>query len=360
MTAKLGRPIGVRTFVKGAHRLFAVWGLVSLAAGVLAQYGTGPLDVVRWSTFKSGTNSRVEGTLTRVLVSEADFQAYWANSMGEPAHTAPRGIDWNKEQLIAIHIGTRNSGGYAVKVQSIKRERTSTLVVEYIETTPAKGSLNTMALTSPWVLVRMDRTAGNPVFRGRVETARTPISGGRSCGCCARCACLTGPPVVIVPPAYVNFPDANGRPFNPRVWWREFDCGEVSQIPGFGITVMRTISDMGKYWMRHTGANRTPWDKAPIDWQREMLVGINLGKQAGSGYQMFIDGVERTRPGEVCIYYTLMSPPIQPAVTTQVSSPYAVVRLEKLTDQIKIVRRNVQPYVYSGGCSCGCSNCRGR
>lgn len=342
------------------HRLFAISGLALVAGVAFAQYGTGPLDVVRWSTFKSGQSSRVEGAMTRILVSEADFQTYWAKSMGESPQSAPRGIDWVKEQLVAIHLGQRSSGGFAVRVHSIKREQSSNLVIEFVETTPAKGSANTMALTSPWVIVRMNRTAGNPIFRGRVESAKLPISGGRSCGCCTRCACLTGPPVVIVPPAYINFPDVNGRPFNPRVWWREFDSGEVSQIPGFGITIMRTISDMGKYWMRHTGANRTPWDKAPIDWQREMLVGINLGKQAGPGYQMFIDGVERTRPGEISVYYTLASPPIQAPVTSYVSSPFAVIRLEKLTDQIKIVRRNVQPYVYTGGCSCGCGHCRGR
>lgn len=340
----------------------AVWGgaLALLTTVSVAQYGAGPLDIVRWSTFKNGTQSQVERTLTRVIVNEADFQTYWAHAMGERPHLAPRGIDWVKEQLIAIHIGQRSSGGYGVRVQSIKREQSSNLVIEYVETTPAKGSMNTQAITSPWVLIRMDRVAGIPVFRGRVETARTPVSGGRNCGCCTRCACLVGPPVVIVPPAYINFPDVNGRPFNPRVWWREFDSGEVSQIPSFGITTMRTIADMGKFWMRHTGANRTPWDKAPIDWQREMLVAINLGKQAGPGYTMFIDGVERTRPGEVTVYYTLASPPVKPAVTPYVSSPFAILRLEKLTDQIKIVRRNVQPYVYTGSCACGCANCRGR
>lgn len=343
------------------HRFFALLGMSVAGMGAaLSQFGAGPLDIVRWSTFKSGTNSRVEGTMTRILENEADFQTYWAKSMGESPQSAPRGVDWTKERLAAIHIGRRSSGGYSVRVHSIKREQSANLVIEYVETTPAKGSANTMALTSPWVLVRMDRTAGIPVFRGRVESARNPVSGGRSCGCCVRCACLTTPPIVILPPAYIGFPDVNGRPFDPRVWWREFDSGEVSQIPGFGITTMRTIADMGKYWMRHTGANRTPWDKGAIDWQREMLVAINLGKQAGPGYQIFIDGVERTRPGEVCIYYTLASPPIKPTVTPYVSSPFAILRLEKLTDQIKIVRRNVQPYVFTGGCSCGCASCRGR
>ncbi len=334
--------------------LVAVFGLAVMA---VAQYGAGPLDIVRWSPFKSGATSLAKAPFARAIVSEADFQTYWAKNHGNAPQNAPRGIDWLKEQLVAIHLGERNSGGYEVKVTSMKRSHAAEITIEYAEVTPAKGTMNAQMMTSPWVVVRMDRAAGSLNFKKTTRAAMAPISGGRGCGCCARCS-HSGPAVEILNPIAIDFPNPYGNPHDRRVWWRAFDQGETCAIPGFGVTTMRNVSDLGRYWMRLTGQNRTPWDREPIDWMREQLVAINLGKTAGPGYRMVVDSVERTRMNEITVRYTVVMPPPGPPIADRVSSPYAIIRMERNSDNLVFIRQNVQPYG-NDQCDCRCGRCRG-
>jgi hypothetical protein len=337
------------------RRVFSVLLVVAGAAIALGQGSFNPLDIIRWSTFKSGQYSETKKPLTRVINNEAEFQTYWTQNMGERPSDAPRGVDWNKEQLLAIHLGERNTGGFTVRVNAIKRTRAAEITVEYLELTPPKGSINTQAITSPWVLAKMDRSPGTISFKKSTRTAQTPIRLG---GCCNRCTCSSGPDVEVLVPIHRDFPNPFGRPYERNVWWREYDCGEQSLISGYGVTIMRNLNDFGGYWMRHSGQQNTPYDREPIDWMREQLIGINLGKTAGPGYRMYVDSVERTRPNEITIRYTVIIPPVNPPLVTRVSSPYAVLRIERNTDNIVLVRRNFLPSS-GGGCNCRCGRCYG-
>lgn len=335
----------------------AVFAVLGLLAPAYAQFGSGPLDVVRWSPFKSGASSTAKSPFARAIVSEADFQTYWARFQGEPPQNAPRGIDWNKEQLVAIHLGERSTGGYEVRVLSMARSHAAEITVEYAEITPAKGSMTTQSLTSPWVVVRMDRAAGSLNFKKTVRSAPPPIAAP-ACGCCAQCTCFAGPPIEILRPLAIELPNPYANAFDRRVWWQEWDSGEYCEIPGFGSTIMRNVADMGQYWMRLTGQNKTPWDRPAVNWGREQLLAINVGKTQGSGYRVYIDSVERTRSNEITVRYTVVIPPPS-AVVQRVSSPYAIIRMERSTDRIVLVRNNVQPYGGYAACACRCGRCRG-
>jgi hypothetical protein len=171
-------------------RAGALIGLVAVAAVAATQFG---LDVIRYRTHSQGMHSPVERQSFFVLQSEADFQRYWQLSQGQPPQTAPRDIDWNRELLIAVHLGQRRTGGHTVQVASIRRERSHELVVDVVERTPPAGQAVAQMLTSPWVLVRMERAAGNFSFRMRMEETRLPINiiGGPppigSCVCLCSC-----------------------------------------------------------------------------------------------------------------------------------------------------------------------------
>ena len=179
------RQTHMNAFFKGM--LGALVGTLVATGG--AQWGAGTQAPLKYRTFNSGVHSNIQHSGLRVLNNDAEFQSYWAQLTGSAAN-APRGIEWGKELLIAINLGTRSSGGYQVYVERIDRPKPNDIVVHYVESQPAPGSVNTAVMTSPWVLVRMDRAGGNIQFQGRVTKSRViQIAPPAKCGCTCGCGC---------------------------------------------------------------------------------------------------------------------------------------------------------------------------
>lgn len=161
-----------------------------LVATAVAQFGYG-LQGVNYRTFDSGVISRITTPRQQVINNEAELQSYWLQHTGS-ALSAPRGIEWGKELLLAIHVGSRPSSGYQVYVESISRPTPNDLVVRYVESQPPKGMLNAAMMTSPWVLVRVERAGGNFRFQGRVQQSSVIVLGSpqhSNCGCKCGCGC---------------------------------------------------------------------------------------------------------------------------------------------------------------------------
>lgn len=177
----------MNSFMKGL--LGAIVGTLVATGG--AQWGQSFQTPIKWRTFDSGTTSRIQARSMRVLNNEAEFQTYWAQHTGSAAD-APKGVEWGKELLIAIHSGVKTSGGYTVYVETMDRPTPNDIVVKFVEVKPPAGSVNITLMTSPWVLVRMERAGGNIRFQGREVTGRIIQSPPPQCGCkcaCGRCGC---------------------------------------------------------------------------------------------------------------------------------------------------------------------------
>lgn len=79
------------------------------------------------------------------------------------AELEPRDFDWEKRMLIAVAIGSRPSGGYAVEIQRVQRKN-SHWVVFAKETRPEAGSFQTAMITSPFDCIATPRFDGEVVF----------------------------------------------------------------------------------------------------------------------------------------------------------------------------------------------------
>ncbi|MCO5296427.1 MAG: protease complex subunit PrcB family protein [Fimbriimonadaceae bacterium] len=162
-----------------------------LVATVAAQLGYGFQTGVRYRTFDSGVLSAITTPRQQVLNNEAEFQTYWRQHTGSAA-SAPRGIEWGKELLIAIHLGNRPTAGYQVYVEGIDRPTPNDLVVRFVESQPPKGMAAATMITSPWVLVRVERAGGNIRFQSRVQQSSVIVLGSSkhtNCGCTCGCGC---------------------------------------------------------------------------------------------------------------------------------------------------------------------------
>lgn len=63
-------------------------------------------------------------------------------------------VDFSKEQIVAIFIGTRSNGGYGIKINEVV-ETDKNIKVLFETTEPQPGQPVTMALTNPFVILKI-------------------------------------------------------------------------------------------------------------------------------------------------------------------------------------------------------------
>lgn len=96
-----------------------------------------------------------------------------------------QGIDWQREMVVGVLMGTQASSGYSIRIESIQRERlpvmimifpppppTYEVVVRYRETRPAFGDIVATVLTAPYHLVKLPR------YRSKVRFERLSDASG--------------------------------------------------------------------------------------------------------------------------------------------------------------------------------------
>ncbi len=146
--------------------VFAVVGIASPQIAILPT----PSNTIKWRTFTSGSISKATKQELVVIDSENTFQRYWVRYMGQDAAQAPKGLDWNTEKLIAFHLGTRNTGGFQTWVQRIDRGRDGIARMTINERKPMRNQIVTQHVTSPWTIIRVDRSSAE--FQYSLEEAK--------------------------------------------------------------------------------------------------------------------------------------------------------------------------------------------
>ncbi len=93
----------------------------------------------------------------------------WATLWTAHANGRPRpAVDFSKEIVAAVFLGTRPSAGFGVEIVGAHRQGTA-LVVSYKETRPAPDSVAAQVLTSPYHIVAVQRGSATDVKFERVD-----------------------------------------------------------------------------------------------------------------------------------------------------------------------------------------------
>lgn len=176
-------------------RVFAIVGFAALL-GALAWSQIDLSRKMNWRTHASGVYSRALSQEMLVLNTENDFDRYWLNYMGAGVR-APQGVNWQTEKLVAIHLGRRATGGYEASIQKIERAN-GKAHISVIERGPMPGQYVAQGITSPWVIVKVERSSA--VYTYSVNKTNTLPGGitiisaganGVPCSC-ATCSCACG------------------------------------------------------------------------------------------------------------------------------------------------------------------------
>ena len=175
-----GRPTSVE---RGALALigcglFIVTDLPSLSAAnristtfetpqvIMAESSSRPKSQVSFQTISKGNRSGVREFLQSVVRNQREWETLWQrHTAAETNPSPPPAVDFNKEIAIAIFLGEKPTGGYAVEITLIER-KDGALVIDYKELNPAPGGMVTQALTQPFHMVRVAaKGAGAVSFR---------------------------------------------------------------------------------------------------------------------------------------------------------------------------------------------------
>lgn len=161
--------------------------------------GTNPYGPpVQWRTVAEGVNSRILTFDQRILSSESDWAKFYAQMVGLESvqqNMVPRFADFSKQDIIVVHMGQQRTSGYRTYVSTISRPRADTKLVEVMLTSPPSGLILAQQLTSPYVVIVVDRTTGNFEFGYKRAISSVVNTGGTctcNCGCCGGGNTLAG------------------------------------------------------------------------------------------------------------------------------------------------------------------------
>src|SRR5262244_523922 len=112
---------------------------------------------VPFSTLAKGLASGV-GQPTQIVVrSQNDWAELWSRHMRAQSAPPPLpSVDFSRDMVVALFMGERPTGGYAIEVTRIERTAQG-LSVHYRTSRPAPSATQMQALTQPFHLVTVPR-----------------------------------------------------------------------------------------------------------------------------------------------------------------------------------------------------------
>lgn len=123
-----------------------------------------PVELVR--EYYSGVGSRQRAVIRDGVTWAGFFSEVMRTRQPQPP--VP-GVDFGEDMVIAAAMGTRPSGGHAIRIDGVY-ESDGDLYVVVRQVSPGPGCLTTAALTAPVVAVRTPRHTGAVRFVEREET----------------------------------------------------------------------------------------------------------------------------------------------------------------------------------------------
>lgn len=124
---------------------------VAMGQGKLGKFETAfPI-----TTVAKGYRSGIREPLQTVIRNQGEWNVFWKRHSSRDTHSAlAPSVDFDREMVVGIFLGEKNTGGYGVEIVRAER-RDSSLYFYYREEIPPPGAIVTQALTQPFHLVKV-------------------------------------------------------------------------------------------------------------------------------------------------------------------------------------------------------------
>jgi len=109
-------------------------------------------------TVARGDQSFIESERRVVARSSAEWNAIWRQH--DPDRPVPA-VDFSKEMVVGVFLGSRNTGGYSVEILSAAVEQGGALLVRYRQQTPPPGAITAQVITMPFHIVAIPKATSD-------------------------------------------------------------------------------------------------------------------------------------------------------------------------------------------------------
>jgi hypothetical protein len=114
-----------------------------------------------FGTIVRGEHSEIDEERHEVIRDQEAWTSFW-KSHDDRGSPPPR-VNFREEMVIAVHLGTRPTSGYAVTVTKVTT-RKGTVTVSYDEVRPGPRCVVVSASTQPYHIIMMPATPHEPQF----------------------------------------------------------------------------------------------------------------------------------------------------------------------------------------------------
>lgn len=127
--------------------------LITLLALVLLISGCSGDTGAPFTNLATGYYSQIDQPQAILITDQAAWQAHW-QKLSEAG--APPAVDFATHSVLAVHLGSRGSGGYGVEIAGVRIQGDS-LTLTAREIKPQPGQNVTDALTQPYQIIKIPR-----------------------------------------------------------------------------------------------------------------------------------------------------------------------------------------------------------
>jgi hypothetical protein len=234
-------------------------------------------------------------------------------------------IDWDKQMLVLVTAGRRNSGGWRVNVESVE-VADKTIKVRY-SVTPPKG-FAIQAITHPGQVALVERAEGTPKFvlvPGKSGPKKIQPQPKGPAEVSARRELLTGTKAEGVKSVreLKVFARAQGTPGGVVLSGHRVIRGEVEMtkvVEGFGGNIDKVMAKL-------TGLLKVK----KIDWDKQMVLLISGGTQPTPGYRVAVTSL-KVKDDELTVRWKLIGPPKGAPLAKRITHPAETLLVERYDD----------------------------
>ncbi len=130
-----------------------------------------PAEKLVWDILAEGNNAVGDESPEYLIIQDqSSLLSVWNRAYGNQLSTPPMpDLNFDKETIVAIFMGQKSTGGYALALENASIENNE-LFLDIKQIVPGQGAITTMALTHPWMIIR--------ILRGGLKLAwlRDPVS----------------------------------------------------------------------------------------------------------------------------------------------------------------------------------------
>jgi hypothetical protein len=132
--------------------IYSALAIAILAAGAGHAAKAASTAALQLRPVAQGTHSSINARRQTVVRTAAEWNKLWAEHSALSSDKTPPTVDFGKEMVLAVFLGTRTSGGYSVKITDA-RVVGKKLVVSAQETAPGPNQIRSHVITTPFAMV---------------------------------------------------------------------------------------------------------------------------------------------------------------------------------------------------------------